>query len=115
MGQRHLQVVGCGSAAGPGAAAPAPGCPVCGPDLVAIRALAECSELASAVSGLTGTPTSIRESQPKLSTARVPAQDAHTATSRRQPAVPAPASTKTRARCPHAQRPTRTAVTRWRA
>jgi hypothetical protein len=55
MGQRHLQVVGCGSAAGPGAAAPAPGCPVCGPDLVAIRALAECSELASAVSGLTGT------------------------------------------------------------
>ena len=59
MAQRHLQVVGHGSAAGQGAAAPANSCPACGPDLVAVRALAECSELAFAVSGPTsadGTP-----------------------------------------------------------
>ena len=59
MVQRHLRVVGSGYTAGWGAAAPAPGPLACGPDLVAVRALAECTELASAVSGLAdpdGTP-----------------------------------------------------------
>ncbi len=59
MVQRHLRVVGSGYTAGWGAAAPAPGPPACAPDLAAVRALAECSELASAVSGLAdadGTP-----------------------------------------------------------
>jgi hypothetical protein len=54
MAQRYLQVVGTGSAADQEVAAPAHSCPACGPDLVAMRALAECSELASAVSGLAG-------------------------------------------------------------
>ena len=59
MVQRHLRAVGSGYTAGWGAAAPASGPPACGPDLAAVRALAECSELASAVSGLAdadGTP-----------------------------------------------------------
>lgn len=54
MNERHLRVIASGSAAGRGAAERGPaGLP--GPqDLAALRALAECGELASAVSGLTG-------------------------------------------------------------
>ncbi len=64
MVQRHLRVVGSGYTAGWGAVAPAPRPSACGRDLTAVRALAECSELASAVSGLAdpdGTPLTARQ------------------------------------------------------
>ena len=54
MTERHLRVIASGPAAGRGAAERGPVCPRSAPDLAAVRALAECGELAAAVSGLTG-------------------------------------------------------------
>lgn len=51
--ERHLRVIASGSAAGRGAAERGPAGPHDARDLGALRALAECGELASAVSGLT--------------------------------------------------------------
>ena len=52
--ERHLRVIESGSAAGRGGAERGPADPQGAQDLAAVRALAECGELASAVSGLTG-------------------------------------------------------------
>ena len=52
--ERHLRVIASGSEAGRGAAERGPADPQGAQDLAALRALAECSELASAVSGLAG-------------------------------------------------------------
>jgi hypothetical protein len=54
MIDRHLRVIASGPGAGRGAAERGPADPQGAQDLAALRALAECSELASAVSGLTG-------------------------------------------------------------
>jgi hypothetical protein len=54
MMERHLRVIASRSAAGRGAADREPACPRGGADLAAIRALAECGELAAAASRPTG-------------------------------------------------------------
>lgn len=54
MMERHLRVINSGSAARGGTAERGPACLHGAPDLTALRALAECGELASAVSGLAG-------------------------------------------------------------
>jgi hypothetical protein len=54
MIERHLRVIASESAAGRGDAERGPADPQGKQDLAALRALAECGELASAVSGLTG-------------------------------------------------------------